>query len=449
LGLIVRSLDIQSTVPQARFHQIYKQREVPNLAFVGGFGAGKTETLCNNGLIDGSQGSDSIVGLYEPNYRLVKLLGKRLCMRLKQNGIRHFYNQSDSAIYTSNSGFGDFILRSMDNPDSIVMYETTMAHVDELDTLKTEHAKNAWEKIIGRNRGVIKIKPDLLNTACAYSTPEGFRFMYEAFREKARCIEKNGFYKYWMTDNGYGMIQASNLTNPFLKKSYIENMRATYSTQLVDAYIDGEFVNLTSGAVYPQFDRDLNHSDRELKEGEPIHIGMDFNVNNMSAIIHIIDEDGNPVAVDEIGGGRDTPSIIETIKDRYWGPYGEETRTISIYPDSSGKNSSSKGASESDIAFLDEAGFYTEYDSVNPRVKDRVNAMNAMFCNDQNQRRYKVNTRKCSGYTKDLEQQVYNDAGEPDKSKGKDHKPDAGGYFIANRFAIIRPVSEGTFEWPM
>ena len=75
--------------------------------------------------------------------------------------------------------------------------------------------------------------------------------------------------------------------------------------------------------------------------------------------------------------------------------------------------------------------------------------MNAMFCNDQGERRYKVNTRTCPGYTKDLEQQVYNDAGEPCKSKGNDHKPDAGGYFISYEYPIIKPIAQGSYSWQM
>lgn len=40
---------------------------------------------------------------------------------------------------------------------------------------------------------------------------------------------------------------------------------------------EGEFVNLTHGRVYPEFDREAN-SLKTIKQGEPLFVGMDFNV---------------------------------------------------------------------------------------------------------------------------------------------------------------------------
>ncbi len=38
--------------------------------------------------------------------------------------------------------------------------------------------------------------------------------------------------------------------------------------------------DLTSGSVYPDFSRVNNHSDATLMQGEPVHVGVDFNVYN-------------------------------------------------------------------------------------------------------------------------------------------------------------------------
>jgi hypothetical protein len=122
-------------------------------------------------------------------------------------------------------------------------------------------------------------------------------------------------------------------------------------------------------------------------------------------------------------------------------------RSIYVYPDSSGKNRKSVNASETDISKLDDAGYFTRYDSVNPFVRDRINAMNAMLCNGNGVRRYKVNTNLCPRYTDDLEQQVYNKQGVPDKAHDTDHMPDAGGYYIAYAFPIIKPISSVEYKW--
>jgi hypothetical protein len=71
-------------------------------------------------------------------------------------------------------------------------------------------------------------------------------------------------------------------------------------------------------------------------------------------------------------------------------------------------------------------------------VKDRVNALNAMFLNSYGERRLKVNPDQCPQLVQCLERQTYTDKGEPDKDpkKGHDHMNDAAGYFIAKRYPI-------------
>ena len=72
-----------------------------------------------------------------------------------------------------------------------------------------------------------------------------------------------------------------------LPDGYIDNLRNSYPSNLLSAYLDGEFVNLTAGSVYPEFDRLLNASTEVIRPNETLHIGMDFNVTKMSAIIHV------------------------------------------------------------------------------------------------------------------------------------------------------------------
>ncbi|WP_137138175.1 hypothetical protein [Pseudomonas asiatica] len=165
---------------------------------------------------------------------------------------------------------------------------------------------------------------------------------------------------------------------------------------------------------------------------------MDFNVGKMSAVVHV-KRLGLPHAVDEIINGYDTPDMIKKIKERYWlydGSDYRNTRQIRVYPDASGDSRKSVRASETDISLLKQAGFIVSALGANPPVKDRINSMNAMFCNAAGQRRYRVNADKCPTYADDLEQQIWNDQGEPDKKQGNDHRPDAGGYFIHKEYPI-------------
>jgi hypothetical protein len=114
---------------------------------------------------------------------------------------------------------------------------------------------------------------------------------------------------------------------------------------------------------------------------------------------------------------------------------------VTVYPDASGQNTSSKNASESDLTILQQAGLTVSVGSANPSVKDRVNAVNALILNDKGERRWKINTDACPKTTEAFEQQAYDTNGEPDKSAGFDHPPDAIGYFLVRRFPITKRIA--------
>ena len=167
---------------------------------------------------------------------------------------------------------------------------------------------------------------------------------------------------------------------------------------------------------------------------------MVFNVGRMAAVVHV-KRDGQPYAVDEIVNGYDTPDMIRRIRERYWryenGRYLPSCQ-IRIYPDASGDSRRSVNASQTDIELLRQAGFAVSVNAANPPVKDRVNAMNAMFCNAEGERRYRVNPDMCPSYVEALEQQPWGKNGEPDKTTGHDHINDAAGYFIVRDYPLIR-----------
>jgi hypothetical protein len=233
----------------------------------------------------------------------------------------------------------------------------------------------------------------------------------------------------------YGMVQASTYDNEAnLPDDYIPSLLATYPTQLINAYLNGQFVNLTSGTVYHAFDRTKNACADVLADGEPAFVGLDFNVGKMAAVIHV-KRDGLPRAVAEVVNAYDTPDMIRILKERL----GE--RQIRVYPDASGGSRKSVNASTTDLQLLHAAGFQVSAPQANPPVKDRINAMNAMFCNAQGERRYKVNPNTCPTYCDNLEQQVWAANGEPDKSAGNDHQNDAGGYFIHRDYPLVKPAT--------
>lgn len=408
----MRTVTIKPTQPQADFHAL--KCKYP--AFVGGFGTGKSETMSNQAFMDASHSSDALIALYEPTYDLIRLImAPRMEEKLQQYGVRYKYNKSENIIYTSNGQFGDFILRTLDNPTRIVGYESYRSHVDEIDTLKPDHARDAWTKIIARNRQRPSGVDKPFNRVSAYTTPEGFRFVHDRWVKNAT--------------EQYQMIQASTMSNPFLPEDYVDSLRASYPENLIDAYLEGQFVNLTGGQIYKQYSAENRSFETVDDSDKVLYIGMDFNVTKMAARVFVY-RDKQPHCVDEFNELYDTADMIDNIIMRY------PDKKIVVYPDASGNNRKTNGADETDIKLLKAAGFRVKAKDANPRVKNRINSVNAMLCNSKGERSLFVNKDKCPVTHDELEQQVYDDRGEPDKKAGKDHGNDAFGYFIAYEHGI-------------
>jgi PBSX family phage terminase large subunit len=379
----------------------------PFPAFVGGFGSGKTAAAIARAMALKAQFRTCDIAYYLPTYQLVEDIAFRRFPELcERKGWAYTINKQSKSIAFPNAG--RIIFRTMDNPASIVGYEVAHSILDELDTLPTAKASEVWNKVIARNRQKCAIG----NTVAVATTPEGFRFVYERW-------VKNKI-------DGYVLFKARTLDNiANLPKDYIKNLQNTYPSNLLSAYLDGEFVNLTAGSVYPNYDRALNATYEAIQPNEALHIGLDFNVTKMSAVVHILRND-KPHAVNEFTGVFDTPAMIKIIQERY------TDHKIYIYPDASGQARKSNNASESDISLLKQAKFNVMVNSTNPAVKDRVLSVNRML----ETRDYKVNPDTCPSLVESFERQAYDKNGEPDKTSGFDHVVDGAGYFITYRYPI-------------
>lgn len=417
-------------VPQAQFLALpHKFR-----AYVAGFGSGKTwagsAAICRH-LWEHPRVN---AGYFAPTYPQIRDIFYPTIEEVAHDwGLRVKVNESNKEVHFFSGGVsrGTTICRSMEKPQTIVGFKVGHAMVDEVDVLEAAKALAAWRKIIARMRYNVD---GLRNGVDVTTTPEGFKFTYAQFVEAVRADPALGF--------TYGLIQASTYDNEAnLPPDYIPSLRASYPPQLIEAYIRGQFVNLASGSVYPEFDRKLNHCDDSIRTGEPLHIGLDFNVLNMHAIIGTVRE-GRPRALAELTGVRDTPTMARMLRERY----GQRGHSITLYPDASGQNTSSKSASESDFTILRQQLPEAVIDAppANGAVRDRINAVNAMIHNDKGERRLLVNTHACPKLTAALEQQPYDSNGEPDKKGGLDHPPDALGYWIVRKWPIARPMRAGS-----
>lgn len=413
--------------------------------FVGGYGSGKSTTMAAAVARDFFDFPGANIACYAPTFDLLSLITVPYIAEILEGmGCNYRWIGGTKNMFVV-EGYGNIICRSLNNPARIVGYEVFRSHIDELDTLAPKKAEEAWNKVVARNRQKIykfdedgkrilradwrerRPEQELYvleeNRVSAYTTPEGFMFCYHRW-------EKNRV-------DGYQLYRAPTYSNPHLPESYIPNLRSTYPAELIDAYIEGQFVNLTSGSVYKSFDRKLNHCDEVVTGHEMLYIGMDFNVLVGASVAHVL-RNGWPCAVDEVHNSFDTDAQIAAWKAKY-----PENPKI-IYPDATGDHRTSSNTTASDIKKLKAAGFAVKVHNVNPPVKNRIASFNGLLCSGEGHRRYRVNTNKCKELTAALEQQTYDTNGQPDKSSGLDHILDAPGYYVEYEFGLVKPKATMT-----
>lgn len=384
-------------------------------AYVGGFGSGKTFVGCLDLLMFAGEHPGYAQGYFAPTYRDIRdTFWPTLEEAAELLGFSITVLKADKEVMLHRGGafYGKIICRSMDEPGSIVGFKIARALVDEIDIMPMEKALTAWRKIIARMRLVI---PGVVNGIGVTTTPEGFKFVYRTFK--------------MMPGADYSMVQASTYENEaFLPPDYIQSLRDTYPQELIDAYLMGEFVNLTTGTVYRSYNRIECRSAETVKPGDVLHIGQDFNVGNMASVVFVERPDGWH-SVEELAAVTDTPELIDLIEERW------PDREIYIYPDASGKSRKTVNASTSDIRLLHGAGLKVRAKAANPPVKDRILSVNSAY----SKRRLWVNDAACPSFAAAQEQQAYGANGEPDKTGGFDHHNDAAGYFVHWVMPVRRP----------
>lgn len=380
-----------------------------HILLLAGYGAGKTHAFIGKALDLASKNIGHTGILLEPTAPLLHdILIPDITSFLETYDIEHTLIKSPQPNLTIRfeNGTTKILMRSLENWQRLIGVNAAFIGTDEMDTVKKDVALMAYKKLQGRLRkGNVR---QMFNT----TTPEGFSAAYELF-EKMKIGR---------------IIRAKTYDNPFLPQDFIDDLVKNYPPNLLEAYVNGKFVNLTSGSVYSYFNRVNHNTDRMAKDTEVLHIGQDFNIGGSISIVFLIDGD-KMYAVDEINS-HDSFSIGGNVRKRY------ESNKVVVYPDASG-NKGTTNATQSDIEILQDSGFIIDAPKSNGRVQDRVNAVNALFSHG----RLFVNVNKCPRLTEALEQQAYDKNGDPEKFSGAgtiDDYLDAFGYAVVRKFPIVR-----------
>ena len=377
-----------------------------------GYGAGKTRSLCAKAvqLAISNQGFTGAV--MEPTAPLIRDIWQNdFETFLERYGIPYTLRQSPLPEHSLHlpEGESKILCRSFENWSRIIGLNLAWVLADEIDTVSPSIADRAFPRILARLRSGNQRQFGVA------STPEGFRWMWNTFgSDEAKEREDRK------------LIRMKTQDNPHLPDDFIERMQSNYDPSMLQAYLNGEFTNLTTGQVYDRFVRADNivNSIPDYSR-EPLRIGVDFNIGNMSAVIGIkLGE--KLLIIDEIVSAHDTDALAQEIQRRY------PTNKIYVYPDASGGNRSTNAA-KTDIQILESYGFTNLSAKSNPAIRDRVSSVQGLLCNGKGQVRLQINA-SCKRMIECLELQSYTEKGEPDKEAGYDHMNDALGYLIWREF---------------
>lgn len=382
------------------------------LGLSAGYGAGKTRALAAKSCLLAIANQGFMGCVMEPTGPLVRDIWMNdFESFLESYEIPYTFRASPLPDYTLHLPGGDtkILCRSFESWSRIIGLNLAWVLADEIDTVAPSIAQKAFPKILGR------LRSGNVRQFAAASTPEGFRWMWNTFgTEEAQQRPDRR------------LIRMRSVDNPHLPSDFIERMKANYDPSLLQAYLEGQFCNLTTGQVYDRFDR-AKHviTDIPNVEDEPIRIGVDFNIGNMSAVI-AVRLNNQLLIIDEVSGAHDTDALAQEIRRRF------PDRRIYAYPDASGGNRSTN-ASQTDIQILEGYGFTNQSPRSNPPIRDRVAAVQALLENGKGEVRLQV-AANCKRTIECLELQSYTEKGDPDKDAGHDHMNDGLGYLVWREF---------------
>ena len=354
---------------------------------------------------------DKEVWYVAPTYKMARqIVWRKLKNRLQDLNWITKTNETELSITLRNVSV--ISLKGADNYDSLRGVGLDFIVLDEFADISEE----AWYETL---RPTLS---DKQGRALFIGTPKGIgNWAYELYNNTLE--DPNNWRSF-----SYTTIEGGNVT-----AEEIEAARRDLDIRTFRQEYEGTFETF-SGRIYYSFDRAENVRKYQGTTPDTIYIGMDFNIDPMSAVVavrigdtlHIIDE----VRI----FGSNTQEVVDEIKQRF-------PRTkIWVYPDPAGNQRKTSAGGTTDITILSNAGFIVKAPRSHTPVRDRINAVNSRLCDSTGIRHLLVDP-KCKYTIEGLERQTYKEGtSQPDKDGGYDHMNDALGYMIDYIFPVRRDI---------
>lgn len=169
----------------------------------------------------------------------------------------------------------------------------------------------------------------------------------------------------------------------------------------------------------------------------PLWVGLDFNVDNMSAVCGVRVGDDLHIFHEILLVNATTWEMADELNHRF----GLERRK-DVCPDPTGAARKTAGVGLTDHAILRKSGHRVSTPKSPWKIRDKVNCVNTAILDGTGARRLFIHPR-CKETIKSLRTLVYDDNGLPNKKLGVDHMFDALGYLCLMKFNLNKGIKIG------
>tara|TARA_R110001606_G_scaffold107173_1_gene231767 strand:- start:285 stop:1514 length:1230 start_codon:yes stop_codon:yes gene_type:complete len=350
-----------------------------------------------------------------PTFRMGKqIIWKQLCDEMRQRRWVKKINESDLTLTLINKS--TISVRSADNFDAMRGVSLDFCVLDEVAFMK----KEVWTDVL---RPTLS---DRQGKAVFISTPQGFNWFYDMWNFAKNAEDWNSFQ--------YTTVEGGNVLASEVEAAKLDLPLKTFLTEY-----EARFEN-SGHIIYYSFNMEDNVKSFTEETPREILIGLDFNVNPMSAVVARRNKEGLHIFDEIVLPNSHTEEMCQEIRNRY------PNNQIVVFPDPAGRARKSS-SSRTDHAILEQWGFTVKTRRSHTSVKDRINAVNRMWCDASGQRTMYVDPMCKETISCTTKHQYKEGTTVPSKGEtGVDysHQNDALGYLVDYLYPIKRPQPEDT-----
>jgi len=261
-------------------------------AFVGGLGSGKSWSGSMKTILYALDQPGCLMLVCAPTYRQMRDSTMREFFKLLPPELIDNFNKSEYELKLKNGT--EILFRSLENYEAVRGVEVAFIWIDEANLVSLK----AWRVCLGRLR-----QPGYPHRSIITTTPRGKKnnWVYDEYVQKPLDNPR-------LSRVVYNARTRDNIKN--IGEEYVEDLEATYTGEFALQELEGQFVDIIEGRVFPQFSHEY-HVDFFGEEifynpGEPLYGFWDYGVGDEGVLwigqtIYVPEHDSIPLLDSESG----------------------------------------------------------------------------------------------------------------------------------------------------